>query len=38
MILQVMLLTLETEIGASLGYELGTYLCLLLFSLDFGNL
>jgi len=32
-----MLLTLETERGASLGFELGTYLCFLLSLLDFGN-
>jgi len=29
--IQVMLLTLEMERGASLGFELGTYLCFLLF-------
>jgi len=35
--IQVMLLTLETERGDSLGFELGTYLCFLLFLFDFGN-
>jgi len=35
--IQVMLLTLETERGVSLGFELGTYLCFLLSFFDFGN-
>jgi len=35
--IQLMLLTLEMERGASLGFELGTYLCFLLILFNFGN-